>query len=366
MARCHAGVCRPPPDPGRRPGGHPARGRNAPDRGGAPLGAGRGPGPREVRRAQPDRLLQGPWDDDGDLDGGQARRQGGHLREHRATRARAPRHTRRRPGWPAPFSSRTARSPWASSARRSPTAPPCCRSRATSTTASPWPASSPRVLPGRAGQLGQPGPDRGPEDGVLRDRRRARRRSRHPLPSRGERRKYHGLLEGLPRICCGTWPSGCAGRPGDEATPQMWGFQAAGAAPIVLGHPVDEPETIATAIRIGNPASWEQAVAAREESGGRIEAVTDAQILSAHRLLSAAEGIFVEPASAGERRRPAPGARGGGRARGRDDRLHGDRSRAEGPDWALTTASGVPGRAADPGRRRSARRGPWVWTGGPS
>jgi threonine synthase len=80
--------------------------------------------------------------------------------------------------------------------------------------------------------------------------------------------------------------------------PVMWGFQAAGAAPIVLGHPVDEPETIATAIRIGNPASWEQAVAARDESGGRIDAVTDEQILTAHRFLSAQEGVFVEPGSA--------------------------------------------------------------------
>jgi threonine synthase len=80
--------------------------------------------------------------------------------------------------------------------------------------------------------------------------------------------------------------------------PQMWGFQAAGAAPIVLGHPVDEPDTIATAIRIGNPASWKQAEAARDESGGRIESVTDEQILTAHRILSAREGIFVEPGSA--------------------------------------------------------------------
>ena len=80
--------------------------------------------------------------------------------------------------------------------------------------------------------------------------------------------------------------------------PQLWGFQAAGAAPIVLGHPVDEPDTIATAIRIGNPASWKQAVAARDESGGRIESVTDEQILAAHRVLSAREGIFVEPGSA--------------------------------------------------------------------
>ena len=80
--------------------------------------------------------------------------------------------------------------------------------------------------------------------------------------------------------------------------PQMWGFQAAGAAPIVLGHPVDQPDTIATAIRIGNPASWRQAEAARDESGGRIESVTDEQILAAHRILSSEEGIFVEPASA--------------------------------------------------------------------
>ena len=81
-------------------------------------------------------------------------------------------------------------------------------------------------------------------------------------------------------------------------TPQMWGFQAAGAAPIVLGHPVDSPETVATAIRIGNPASWQQALQARDESGGRIDSVTDQQILAAHRWLSAREGVFVEPASA--------------------------------------------------------------------
>ena len=78
----------------------------------------------------------------------------------------------------------------------------------------------------------------------------------------------------------------------------MWGFQAAGAAPIVLGHPIDQPETIATAIRIGNPASWQQAEEARDVSGGLIEAVTDEQILAAHRVLSAEVGVFVEPASA--------------------------------------------------------------------
>ena len=99
-------------------------------------------------------------------------------------------------------------------------------------------------------------------------------------------REYAGLDAGaaLPAV---------AGR-----TPAMWGFQAAGAAPIVLGHPVDAPETIATAIRIGNPASWQQAEEARDVSGGVIESVTDEQILAAHRVLSAEVGVFVEPASA--------------------------------------------------------------------
>ena len=80
--------------------------------------------------------------------------------------------------------------------------------------------------------------------------------------------------------------------------PSMWGFQAAGAAPLVSGTPVRAPETIATAIRIGNPASWDEAIAARDDSGGRIDAVTDDEILSAYRLLAAKEGLFCEPASA--------------------------------------------------------------------
>ncbi|HEY7735266.1 MAG TPA: threonine synthase [Candidatus Limnocylindrales bacterium] len=83
-----------------------------------------------------------------------------------------------------------------------------------------------------------------------------------------------------------------------DRRPRMLGFQAAGAAPIVLGHRVDEPETIATAIRIGDPASWTRAVAARDESGGAIEAVTDDEILSAYRALAREEGIFCEPSSA--------------------------------------------------------------------
>lgn len=80
--------------------------------------------------------------------------------------------------------------------------------------------------------------------------------------------------------------------------PQMWGFQAAGAAPFIAGHPIEKPETIATAIRIGNPASWDFAVAARDDSGGLIDSVTDEQILQAYHLLAEREGFFVEPASA--------------------------------------------------------------------
>lgn len=80
--------------------------------------------------------------------------------------------------------------------------------------------------------------------------------------------------------------------------PKMLGFQASGSAPIVLGHIVEKPETIATAIRIGNPASWKTAVAAAEESNGSITSVTDEEILAAYNLVASTEGVFCEPASA--------------------------------------------------------------------
>jgi threonine synthase len=80
--------------------------------------------------------------------------------------------------------------------------------------------------------------------------------------------------------------------------PKMLGFQAEGAAPIVKGHPIKNPKTIATAIRIGNPASWKQAEEARDESGGLIDMVSDKEIIEAYKLLAAKEGVFVEPASA--------------------------------------------------------------------
>ncbi|MDO8282818.1 MAG: threonine synthase [Thermodesulfovibrionia bacterium] len=83
-----------------------------------------------------------------------------------------------------------------------------------------------------------------------------------------------------------------------SSLPKMLGFQAAGAAPIVLGHPVEKPETIATAIRIGNPASWKGAENARDESGGVIDSVTDDEILQAYQFIASREGIFCEPASA--------------------------------------------------------------------
>ncbi|MEU7897170.1 pyridoxal-phosphate dependent enzyme [Nonomuraea sp. NPDC049152] len=87
--------------------------------------------------------------------------------------------------------------------------------------------------------------------------------------------------------------AGLAGR-----LPRMWGFQAAGAAPLVHGAPVAAPETEASAIRVGNPATWDGAVAARDESGGLIAAVTDEQIFDAYREVARRDGVFAEPASA--------------------------------------------------------------------
>ncbi len=83
-----------------------------------------------------------------------------------------------------------------------------------------------------------------------------------------------------------------------KSLPQMYGFQAAGAAPLVKGKPVLKPETIATAIRIGNPASWDQAIEARDKSGGVIDSVTDKEILAAYAIVAGKEGVFVEPSSA--------------------------------------------------------------------
>jgi threonine synthase len=104
-----------------------------------------------------------------------------------------------------------------------------------------------------------------------------------PLPSQGEGAKFPLLTkEGQ----------------GEVALPRLWGFQAEGAAPLVSGTPVTDPHTVATAIKIGNPASWNGAIRARDESGGEISAVSDDEIREAHSYLAAREGLFVEPASA--------------------------------------------------------------------
>ena len=144
-----------------------------------------------------------------------------------------------------------------------------------------------------------------------------------------------------------------------DSRPKMYGFQAAGAAPIVLGHPVEKPETIATAIRIGNPASWQQAVAARDESGGLIETVTDDEIVAAYRDLATSQGIFCEPASAASLAGVCKLA-----AAGRIDRDatvvcvltgHGLKD----PETAERTAGGA-GAIIEPRRPRQASCAPWA------
>ena len=138
-----------------------------------------------------------------------------------------------------------------------------------------------------------------------------------------------------------------------------------GSAPIVLGEPVAKPVTIATAIRIGNPASWTQAVAARDESGGLIDAVTDRQILEAYRLLARTEAVFVEPASAASVAGLLMTAAGRAAAGRIDGGLHGDRQRAQGSGMGDRRRA----ETGDGRRRRARRRRPssgWWTDHGPS
>jgi len=122
--------------------------------------------------------------------------------------------------------------------------------------------------------------------------------------------------------------------------PQMWGFQAAGAAPLVLGHPVTDPDTIATAIRIGNPASWDRAIEARDASGGLIDSVTDEEILAAHKVLSREEGIFVEPGSAASVAGLLKMSEAGGVPAGARIAVTVTGHGLKDPSWALHTADG--------------------------
>ncbi|HZP51879.1 threonine synthase [Actinocrinis sp.] len=124
--------------------------------------------------------------------------------------------------------------------------------------------------------------------------------------------------------------------------PRMYGFQAAGAAPFVSGSPVTNPQTIATAIRIGNPASWDLAIAARDESGGLIESVTDRQILSAYKLLAGREGVFVEPASAAGVAGLLKLAEEGRLARGQRITVTVTGNGLKDPDWAINGAPTPP------------------------
>lgn len=116
----------------------------------------------------------------------------------------------------------------------------------------------------------------------------------------GDAPEVHCLPVGNAGNITAYWQGYCEDADAGRATrrPRMLGWQAAGAAPLVTGEPVPHPETIATAIQIGNPASWDGAVAARDESGGSIGAVADREILDAYKLLASEVGVFVEPASA--------------------------------------------------------------------
>lgn len=122
--------------------------------------------------------------------------------------------------------------------------------------------------------------------------------------------------------------------------PRMFGFQAAGSAPIVLGHVVKNPDTIATAIRIGNPASWELAIAARETSNGYFGAITDEKILEAYRILAAEVGVFVEPASAASVAGLLERAEAGQIPKGATVVLTVTGHGLKDPQWALRTADG--------------------------
>ena len=160
--------------------------------------------------------------------------------------------------------------------------------------------------PDRARQLGQPVPDRGSEDGRLRGLRRARRGAGRARDPGRQRRQRDRLVAGLRRV--------------RSAAPVLYGFQAEGAAPLVRGEPVAEPETVASAIRIGNPARWEEAMAAFTESRGRVAAVSDEQILDAYQFLASRGGCVLRArvgrlGGRAARPRPARGRGGGQRPR---------------------------------------------------
>ena len=172
--------------------------------------------------------------------------------------------------------------------------------------------------PDRARQLGQPLPARGPED----------RRPSRSCEELGEAPDALAIPVGNAGNITAWW----RGFGEAEAAPLLFGFQAEGAAPLVVGHPIENPETVASAIRIGKPARWEEAMNAVTASRGRIAAVSDEQILDAYRFLASREGVFCEPASAASVAGIlAHGLPAGEVPTARDGRLRAHRARPQGP-----------------------------------
>ena len=237
------------------PGRHPSRGEHAAAPGAEALRARRRRGLPEGRGAEPDGVVQGPRHDGRDLQSARGGRAGRRLRVDRATPRLPPPPMRPAPGWPASSSSRRATSRSASSPRRSSMAPRSSRCEATSTPRSSSCANCRPAAPDRRRQLRQPVPDRGPEDGRLRDRRRARRRARRPLHPGRQRRQHHGVLARLPRVP--------RGGEVDPAAPDAGFPSRRRGADRRSATRIEKPETVATAIRIGNPASWTGATGGR-------------------------------------------------------------------------------------------------------
>ena len=261
----------------------PERGLDAADRGAAALGAARRPRLPQVRGREPDRLLQGPGHDRRGLARQGARGGGGDLRldrQHRRQRRRL-----RGPG---------------RAARRGD------RARGQDRDRQARPGADARRARGRpAGELRRRPADR-PRAGRASTRSswstrstRTGSRARRRPPSRSSRSSARrpGRWRSRSATPATSPPTGAASRR-SAAAPVLYGFQAEGAAPLVHGAPVENPETVASAIRIGNPARWEEAMDAFTASRGRVAAVSDEQILDAYRWLAATEGVFCEPASA--------------------------------------------------------------------
>jgi threonine synthase len=166
----------------------------------------------------------------------------------------------------------------------------------------------------------------------------------------GDAPDYHCLPVGNAGNISAYWMGYVEDHEAGNATrkPKMYGFQASGAAPIVSGQAVREPSTIATAIRIGNPASWTKAVDARDQSGGLIEAVTDREILMAYRLLARQVGVFVELASAASVAGLLVASAAGKVERGSTVVCTVTGHGLKDPEWAITTAPAPLSIQADP------------------